>query len=321
MAEETPSKIGSSIKKIVTIRRARGKLNEGNLKGAAREIIKSKIQGAVLTKTLPFLGGVIIALLIAGLGFMAGTYAYRVFEAAAIVLTPPPKDKCADNPDKEAEQFVELLLGKPRNVIENLANEILKGTYLVWIEIIEEKQEDLGCRETEIIGLEGWTWPVPAPIRISSPFGPRVSPCEGCSSDHKGTDYVNSCGVPIYAANDGEVVIAKRNANIRSGYGVWIKIKHEYEETGATSTLYAHLIEGSMAVEVGDEVVSGQLIGLMGTTGSSTGCHLHFELYQQNRFFSFIETPVNPHEFLFKRISQQQQNQLEPPSSRGPTPQ
>lgn len=311
MVNQNPKK-KLSLKQIAALSATRQQLKNNNLKDAATNLAKAKIKSIIFQKIAPYLGGLVIAILVALAGFAAGTYVYRAFEEAAIVLKPIERDRCAENPDEEAEFFVDLLFGGQENVI----SEELQNIYSAWIGLVEELQEKDGCREEEeLIGIEGWTWPVAEPPRVSSDYGPRVSPCAGCSSNHLGTDYPKPCGAPVYAANEGIVVVAKRNFNINAGYGVWIKIEHEYETTGAKYSIYAHLLEGSMRVNVGDEVVSGQQIGLVGTTGSSTGCHLHFEIEVPGSFFGLGTSKIDPHDFLLKRISKQEQNIVAPPST------
>ena len=104
---------------------------------------------------------------------------------------------------------------------------------------------------------------------ISSVFGGRPAPCASCSSDHKGVDYSASCGTPVYAATSGTITIAGK----AGGYGNVIFL------TGSSLvTVYGHLQASKpFNVKMGDVVKSGDLIGWVGTTGNSTGCHLHFE--------------------------------------------
>jgi len=87
-----------------------------------------------------------------------------------------------------------------------------------------------------------------------------------------GVDIANSCGTPIYTAAEGSVAIAE-DAGWNGGYGRYIKIVHP----NGTETLYAHL--SKKYVVAGNYVTQGSLIGLIGTTGRSTGCHLHFEVH------------------------------------------
>lgn len=87
-----------------------------------------------------------------------------------------------------------------------------------------------------------------------------------------GVDIANSCGTPIYAAADGAVTQAD-SSGWNGGFGKFIKIQHP----NGTETLYAH--NGRLLANVGDAVVRGQQIAVMGSTGRSTGCHVHFEVH------------------------------------------
>jgi len=87
-----------------------------------------------------------------------------------------------------------------------------------------------------------------------------------------GVDIANSCGTPIFAAAEGSVSIADA-LGWNGGFGKYIKILHP----NGTETLYAH--NSKLLVEAGQYVTKGMEISLMGTTGSSTGCHLHFEVH------------------------------------------
>lgn len=111
---------------------------------------------------------------------------------------------------------------------------------------------------------------------VSSEFGPRTPvklPGGGYSSSfHKGTDFGRAGGTPIYAAADGVVVVAGWNG----AYGNQVAIRHQ-ESGPRLSTSYSHMQNGTIAVSVGNRVRKGQLIGRVGTTGSSNGNHLHYE--------------------------------------------
>lgn len=117
--------------------------------------------------------------------------------------------------------------------------------------------------------------PVAAPI--TSGFGPRVHPILGTSRMHNGVDFGAGHGTPIGASADGEVVWA----GPRGGYGNTVIIDHG----NALATLYAH--QSSVSVSTGQTVTRGQTIGFVGTTGLSTGPHLHWEARVRG-------TPVNP---------------------------
>ncbi|MBI4709348.1 MAG: peptidoglycan DD-metalloendopeptidase family protein [Candidatus Portnoybacteria bacterium] len=88
---------------------------------------------------------------------------------------------------------------------------------------------------------------------------------------NNGVDVANKCGTPIYAAATGKVIISD-GVGWNGGYGKYVKIQHP----NGVATLYAHATQ--LLVSAGEQVGQGQVIALMGTTGRSTGCHLHFEV-------------------------------------------
>ncbi|NYF09542.1 murein DD-endopeptidase MepM/ murein hydrolase activator NlpD [Leifsonia sp. AK011] len=118
------------------------------------------------------------------------------------------------------------------------------------------------------ISAAGWAKPVAG--RVTSSFGPRVPPTGGASSYHQGTDFGAGCGSPIYAAAAGTVVYAGWNG----GYGNFVLIDHG----GGVATAYAHIVGGGTFVGYGQQVAPGTHIANVGTTGTSTGCHLHLEV-------------------------------------------
>jgi murein DD-endopeptidase MepM/ murein hydrolase activator NlpD len=115
--------------------------------------------------------------------------------------------------------------------------------------------------------------------RISSGFGMRRHPILGFSRMHQGVDFAAPTGTPVYAAGEGRIAFA----GTRGGYGTTVIINH----TGGISTLYAHLSAIQRGLRPGSLVRQGQVIGRVGSTGMSTGPHLHFEVRRNN-------TPVNP---------------------------
>ena len=124
-------------------------------------------------------------------------------------------------------------------------------------------------------------WPVIGPIRSS--FGQREDPVTGNGEGefHTGVDISAPVGTPIRATADGTV----RSAEMESGYGREVIIDHGH----GTETCYAHM--SGFTVMAGETVVRGQVIGYVGTSGRTTGAHLHYEVRIRN-------TPVNPHKYL-----------------------
>lgn len=123
--------------------------------------------------------------------------------------------------------------------------------------------------------------------RISSRFGMRIHPLLRYSRFHRGTDYAASYGTPIRAVTDGFVAFAGRSG----GYGNFVKLQHR----DGVGTGYGHM--SRIAVSGGSRVARGQVIGYVGSTGMSTGPHLHFEVYRGGRAVSpnsvnFTSTPL-----------------------------
>jgi len=128
--------------------------------------------------------------------------------------------------------------------------------------------------DADWIGTGIFQWPLPQSYTITSWFGYREDPFTGEIAYHSGTDIAAPEGTPILAAADGTVTIANAIDSWGGGYGYHIKVNHN----DTFDTLYAHC--SSICVTVGQEVKQGEVIGYVGTTGNSTGNHLHFEVWQ-----------------------------------------
>jgi murein DD-endopeptidase MepM/ murein hydrolase activator NlpD len=123
--------------------------------------------------------------------------------------------------------------------------------------------------------------PVSGEVDMSSPFGVRTDPFNGRPAMHTGIDLRGDLGEPVHATANGKVSIAGREG----GYGNMVEIDHGNH----FSTRYGHLSE--IDVKVGQQVRIGQVVGRIGSTGRSTGPHLHYETRIDSE-------PVNPQKFL-----------------------
>lgn len=131
-------------------------------------------------------------------------------------------------------------------------------------------------------------YPLEAP-RITSSFGNRVHPVTGVYKLHNGVDFGAKTGTPILAPQSGKVI--KKYSNSTGGNQLIVQHKNGY------TTGYAHL--DSYAVNLGDTVKNGQLLGYVGNTGASTGSHLHFTLKKDGEYLN-PEDELKERTFLVK---------------------
>ncbi|QNE48705.1 M23 family metallopeptidase (plasmid) [Glaciihabitans sp. INWT7] len=131
-------------------------------------------------------------------------------------------------------------------------------------------------------------WPFPDGSPIASGFGPRLVPnCSFCSTMHLGLDFTPGFGVPVHAIADGVVVLVKNDVG---GLGNHVMIEHVIGGQRVQSE-YGHMGIGTVVVSVGETVTAGQVIGQVGSTGASTGAHLHLEIH-------LAGVPVDPFVWL-----------------------
>lgn len=183
---------------------------------------------------------------------------------------------------KNQKEKLQLANRSKQNKIEELKNEYSE---------LEKKEDQLNKEANNIINeiqnLQNSTkeyvggvykWPVPGHNKISSPFGNRVHPITGSIKFHTGIDisYGGQYGTTVVAANSGKVIFS----GWKSGYGNVVMIDHG----GQMVTLYAH--NQSLSVNVGQNVSSGQVIARGGSTGNSTGPHLHFEVRKNGKYMN-----------------------------------
>ncbi|GED32091.1 peptidoglycan DD-metalloendopeptidase family protein [Brevibacillus centrosporus] len=181
------------------------------------------------------------------------------------------QDKLTEIKEEEEQALKELMAAEAKKLAEAKKN---------------KKPSSPTTSRSSTITYNGGELFLPLPsnsYRLTSAFGLRTDPFTGKSAGHNGLDLAAPKGTDIYAAEDGVVTIA----SYMGGYGNAIVIKHNDK----ISTLYAHIREGGLMVESGQEVKRGQKIAEVGSTGRSTGNHLHFTVYKN-------DNAVDPNEFL-----------------------
>lgn len=188
------------------------------------------------------------------------------------------------------QQSVETLLGQKSRELKNFENQIqaAEGQISQYEQDIKAQEDKVKALEAEIkrkeeaarkaaeaagkkyntvsLGNINFIWPCPSSSRITSGFGGRSSPTEGASSNHQGVDIGASTGSAIVAAASGTVVISTYSYSA----GNYIMLSHG----GGVYTVYMHCSQ--LLVSEGQEVSQGQTIAKVGSTGYSTGPHLHF---------------------------------------------
>jgi murein DD-endopeptidase MepM/ murein hydrolase activator NlpD len=126
-------------------------------------------------------------------------------------------------------------------------------------------QTTAGCDD---LATGPWTLPMHADYELTSSFGPRVSPTDGVTEVHTGQDFAAPAGTPALAVSAGRVSFVGWDG----GYGNLVRVRH----AGGAESFYGHL--SSTSVRVGQQVRAGEQVGEVGTTGNSTGPHLHLEV-------------------------------------------
>jgi len=160
------------------------------------------------------------------------------------------------------------------------AEELRKKQEEERLRILRQQQQQAQSNVSMVTGTGELMWPTTSK-EVTSPYGIRTHPIYGDRRMHNGIDINAAHGANIYAADSGTVITSTYN----SGYGNYVVVSHG----NGMTTLYAHM--SSRSVSVGASVSKGQVIGLIGSTGVSTGPHLHFEV-------SVNGTRINPLEKL-----------------------
>ena len=134
---------------------------------------------------------------------------------------------------------------------------------------IKKLEQQYAAQIANVPSESGYLWPLPSSYNtLSSLYGNRIHPITRRPNSHTGIDVPAPSGTHIYAAKSGVVTTSTYNRS----YGNYVVVSH----SDGTSTLYAHM--SSRKVSVGQKVAQGDVIGITGSTGHSTGPHLHFEV-------------------------------------------
>jgi murein DD-endopeptidase MepM/ murein hydrolase activator NlpD len=149
-----------------------------------------------------------------------------------------------------------------------MAGEIVPESFFEESKVVEYASAGETLPEAKSVTASGFIRPSNG--IVTDPFGYRIHPLTGEWKLHAGMDFAGSG--PIVAAQGGTVLVA----GYHNSWGYYVKIDHG----NGLQTLYAHMEAGSLRVAPGQKVSQGQQLGIMGTTGDSTGVHLHFEVYE-----------------------------------------
>jgi len=182
---------------------------------------------------------------------------------------------------QDSKAKIEANLAEQQTLLDQIAAK--KADYLAQQAQIEQDALDLRLELVRLIRAQSggailsdgtWAYPTQHPY-ITSPYGWRLHPIYHTWRLHSGTDFRAYCGTPIMAAADGQVVWTKPV----SGYGNQILVNHGHIPAGGPVYMSSYNHLSAFNVSAGDIVTLGEVIGFAGTTGSSTACHLHFEIY------------------------------------------
>jgi murein DD-endopeptidase MepM/ murein hydrolase activator NlpD len=191
--------------------------------------------------------------------------------------------------EKESTKISQPLISKSLALSEKISNRLM---------VEQQSMEEL-TKKLESKSKEWAARPAMQPIdnrdltRFNPIFGLRLHPIYNDWRNHNGLDLTAPYGTPVYASADGYVTLAR----FGGGYGNVIFLNHGY----GFETRYAHLSRYN--VTVGQFIKRGELIGYVGSTGTSTNAHLHYEVLYHNQF-------INPISFLYRDLPQEEYNKL-----------
>ncbi|MFP7762257.1 M23 family metallopeptidase [Marisediminicola sp. LYQ134] len=220
------------------------------------------------------------------------TYGAMVGIGLIFISTTVPANAFV-RPDAATESSVVTATGEPKTqeleVSAASVPAVTRDNYSV-VSVVRQIQADYSGRVLDFTNNPSGTvqWPFSSAVPITSGFGARqVAGCGFCSTNHQGVDFTPGAGAPIQSIADGVVSKVEVSAG---GLGNSVVIDHVINGQKVQS-VYGHMQYGSIAVATGQEVEVGQLVGLVGSTGASTGAHLHLEIHLDG-------IPVDPFAWL-----------------------
>jgi len=174
---------------------------------------------------------------------------------------------------KKNKEDLLILASQEQALLEDQLESKQKERFEILKKLISSKNYNFSSTGNWVFPLVGGT--------ITSCFGYRIHPISGQVSFHKGIDIAPTYSQEIRAAKDGIVVGVEKNCfqgnySCGGGFGNFVLVYHGIYNGHKLYTIYAHMKEGSVRVEEGQVIAAGDVIGLVGSTGSSTGSHLHF---------------------------------------------
>ncbi len=207
-------------------------------------------------------------------------------EAQAEQETAKAQQMAAQDELKAQEDEVDKLIAEisaQEDLLEEMEEELNKAARALDAQI-KAKEREYAAQVANVPSESGYLWPLPGGYNtISSLAGGRIHPVTGKPGNHAGIDIPAPSGTNIYAAKSGVVIHAAKGTGSSWSYGNYVIVSH----SDGTSTLYAHM--SRIGCKEGQTVKQGDVVGYVGTTGRSTGNHLHFEV----RSGSTRKDPVN----------------------------
>ena len=207
-------------------------------------------------------------------------------EAQAEQEEAKARQMAAQDELKAQEDEVDKLIAEisaQEDLLEEMEEELNKAAKALDAQI-KAKEREYAAQVANVPSESGYLWPLPGGYNtISSLAGGRIHPVTGKPGNHAGIDIPAPSGTNIYAAKSGVVIHAAKGTGSSWSYGNYVIVSH----SDGTSTLYAHM--SRIGCKEGQTVKQGDVVGYVGTTGRSTGNHLHFEV----RSGSTRKDPVN----------------------------